>query len=309
MSAARVFVGDRSPLVADGMAADSGVGPVSAGGSEVVGDRPKLHAARYVCYACGVCIATADCLEDGGKNATSEALTFRRLRIPADTDKEAKTLLCPWCTTPLGRSRGDGASLVRRDRVVMRPEGLEILLCGLKEQDIESIKPVMQSCFPEVALTTLVLKKAELRGFSLSHTPSFGPDLVVVVHRNEGRVMLTDRNGFYNDVLASAWQRSAGNVAVVLTRADAGPDGSLYDRPLLKSLSEEGGQPTVGVLGGLGRLLTWGTAPSPSQVAQLGLLATKAYCREPAVQTQGVPAHWVQKPAPKASAAMWCNLL
>lgn len=281
-------------------------GAPSADNIPVADDKLQLPPARYVCFNCGVCIATADSLE----SSQGEALTFRRLRISDTEGREAKTIACPWCEASLGRGRGDGFSVLRRDRVVKRPDGLEVLVCGLKEQDIVSFKPVMQSSFPEVTLTTLVLKKAELRGFQLNN-PSlrFGPDLVVVVHRNEGRVLLTDRNGFYNDVLASAWQHSLGNVAVVLTRADAGPDGSLYDRPLLQSLSEEGGQPTVGVLGGLGRLLTWGTAPSPHQIAQLGYLATKAYCREPAVPTKGVPEHWVKKPPPKANSSVWCNLL
>jgi len=39
------------------------------------------------------------------------------------------------------------------------------------------------------------------------------------VHKCEGRVFLTDRNGFYDDVLANQFQSTKGNVVIVLTSA------------------------------------------------------------------------------------------
>ena len=107
---------------------------------------------------------------------------------------------------------------------------LEVLLLGLREQDLAEVAAVIQGAFKvvatsgkkegdggeseaggaaeedgfpklECAVTRRVLKKAELRGFSWSAVQSLksgsakkGPatnwDLVVVAHRNEGRVLL-----------------------------------------------------------------------------------------------------------------------
>ena len=38
-----------------------------------------------------------------------------------------------------------------------------------------------------------------------------------MVHKSEGRVFLTDRNGFYNDLLADEWAKRSGEVLIVLT--------------------------------------------------------------------------------------------
>jgi len=42
-------------------------------------------------------------------------------------------------------------------------------------------------------------------------------DIVVLVHKCEGRLFLTDRNGFYNDLLASSFQKTGGDVFLALT--------------------------------------------------------------------------------------------
>ena len=66
---------------------------------------------------------------------------------------------------------------------------------------------------PEIEFSEEVLSKASLRGY----TASTGMDIVILVHKSEGRVFLTDRNGFYNDLLADAWQKTNGNVLILLT--------------------------------------------------------------------------------------------
>ena len=39
----------------------------------------------------------------------------------------------------------------------------------------------------------------------------------MLVHKCEGRLFLTDRNGFYNDLLTHEWSKTRGNVLIVLT--------------------------------------------------------------------------------------------
>ena len=68
---------------------------------------------------------------------------------------------------------------------------------------------------PEIEFSEEVLTKASLRGY-LSPNSAVA-DVVILVHKNEGRVFLTDRNGFYNDVLTDAWVKTKGNVLIFLT--------------------------------------------------------------------------------------------
>lgn len=261
---------------------------------------------RYVCHVCGECIATSD----GLLETKDDAVAFSQLYGVAGSDKANKTVACPCCEQPLG-FRANNSFLLRRERVVKGLEKLEILVCGLKTQELQEISSVLVGVFPSSNVTQKVLQKAELRGYQIQALGRPGPDFVVVVHRNEGRTLLTDRNGFYHDVLGSAWQLTRGNVLVVLTRTEVKADSAeLYDEKLLRSLATQGDQPTIGAIGALGRVLTWESAPSKPQLAQLRALTSKAYFREASPAAQGLPAAWVVRPSHKASSApTWCSLL
>ena len=69
---------------------------------------------------------------------------------------------------------------------------------------------------PEIEWTEEILQKSTLRGYTLPDTKE-KPDVVVLVHKCEGRVFLTDRNGFYNDLLVDCWTQTQGNVIILLT--------------------------------------------------------------------------------------------
>jgi len=235
-----------------------------------------------------------------------DVFMFDRLYIQ-DVDKGNKTLCCPSCEEALG-TRGDNMFLLRKDRVQTRIDGLEIWVGGFKQQEITDLSRILAEVFPHSNVTARVLQKAELRGFKLQGLRPV-PDFVVVVHRNEGRALLTDRNGFYHDLLSSAWQLTQGNVLVVLTRAEPKTDADLFDTQLLRSLATQGEQPTIGAISALGRVFSWHTAPSKAQLEQLQKLIAKAYFREPAAVSAGIPAHWSRKATPKVASSTWCNLL
>lgn len=255
---------------------------------------------RFMCHGCGVCIVTSE----GLLETRDEALVFCRLLIQ-DTGGQ-KSLSCPYCELGLG-TRGDGSFFLRRDRLVKRSDQLDVLVCSLKQQEITDVVPVLQQTFPHSKVNGRVLLKAELRGFQLS---GHSPDLVVVVHRNEGRALLTDRNGFYHDVLGSAWQQTRGNVLIIVTKTEAKGEQELYDVQLLNSLSTQGDQPTVGALSALGRVLTWETAPSAKQLQHLQQLSSKAYFREVPATHPAIPGQWCVKPQkPQPHSSTWCNLL
>jgi len=262
---------------------------------------------RYVCHVCGVCVATSD----GHKHDEADVHVFNYLRDNIAPDKASKTVVCPFCEQALGSRGGNNTFALRKGLVVRRPQDrLEILVCSLKEREIQEVTPVLQEAFPNCNVSPRVLQKSELRGFELTTSVKTSPDLVVVVHRNEGRALLTDRNGFYHDVLGSAWQNTRGNVLVVLTRTETkGGAADLYDAQLLRALSTQGDQPTIGAISTCGRVLTWESQPSKPQLQQLQLLSEKAYFREPPTIVQGIPVAWAKKPRKSAEASNWCALL
>eukprot|EP00930_Biecheleria_cincta_P047924 TRINITY_DN33320_c0_g1_i1.p1 TRINITY_DN33320_c0_g1~~TRINITY_DN33320_c0_g1_i1.p1 ORF type:complete len:310 (-),score=71.18 TRINITY_DN33320_c0_g1_i1:40-969(-) len=279
---------------------------------------PTEMPARFVCYQCGACIATSDALSE----TRDDILVFSQLRKASSSPPgsssasgDSRTVQCLDCGTAVG-TRTDSSFLLRHDRVEQRLERLEILVCSLKQQEISELSPVLREAFPHSNVRPKVLQKAELRGFQLTGLRP-EPELVVVVHRNEGRTLLTDRNGFYHDVLGSAWQQTQGNVFVVLTRTEPKAEDDLFDRSLLGSLSTQGDQPTIGAISELGRVLTWGNSPSAAQLQQLVSLMTRAYFREPGPpNAQGIPSQWIRVPskahhaqAGQNASAAWCALL
>lgn len=276
---------------------------------------PAEMPARFVCCQCGACIATSDALSE----TREDVLEFSQLRGGASSGSsgstsggDSLTVACPDCELALG-TRTDASVMLRRDRVEHRRERLDILVCSLKQQEISELSSVLQDAFPHSSVRPKVLNKAELRGFQLTGLRP-EPELVVVVHRNEGRTLLTDRNGFYHDVLGSAWQQTRGNVLVVLTRTEPKAEADLFDRSLLGSLSTQGDQPTIGAISELGRVLTWGSSPSTAQLQQLVSLMTQAYFREPGpLNAQGIPPQWIKLPSKvqhaHAGQSAWCALL
>eukprot|EP00438_Fugacium_kawagutii_P011788 Skav222962 [mRNA] locus=scaffold1489:778318:788209:- [translate_table: standard] len=192
--------------------------------------------------------------------------------------------------------------LLRRDRIQTRSDKLQVLVCSLKQQEITEVSQAIASIFPCDVRSWLLLKAGLRQVTSLPGQP----ELVVVVHRNEGRALLTDRNGFYHEVLGTAWKQTRGNVLVVLTRVEPQEPTDWYDKNMLRSLSTQGDQPTMGVLAHAGRVLTWGSSPSAEQFQQVLKLMTKAYFHE-STHAAGIPPNW-NKPNPKAP-SQWCALL
>mmetsp|Transcript_71370 Transcript_71370/g.167203 ORF Transcript_71370/g.167203 Transcript_71370/m.167203 type:complete len:311 (+) Transcript_71370:81-1013(+) len=256
---------------------------------------PKEMPSRFRCH-CGTCIATSEGLVD----TRDDAFVFRSLY--SDGREAGGRVVCPDCDQVLG-TRNDGLFFLRRDKMEQRADKLEVLVCSLKLQEINDLSPVLTEIFPYCNVRPRLLQKAELRGFAALPGK---PDLVVVVHRNEGRALLTDRNGFYHDVLGCAFRQTHGNVLVVLTRAEPKAEADLYDKVMLRALSTSGDQPTIGILSSLGQVLTWGTAPSALQLQQMLALMTKAYFREPSQAPSGIPANWIKSTKPGST---WCALL
>lgn len=79
-----------------------------------------------------------------------------------------------------------------------------LALFGLKQSDLLKLSELLRSCTPQVALhiSETPLLKSQLRGYEYHGSA----DLAVLHHRAEGRLLLTDRNGYYHDLLASLYR-------------------------------------------------------------------------------------------------------
>lgn len=270
---------------------------------------PRELPQPFVCHVCGVCVAEASFLLK--EDPKADSFVFSELSsVQTTVIQGRKTLVCPHCEHPLGCEEADKTFLVRKDKVKRRQKELDVLVAGLKEQELADTASLVRSLFPNSTVTQRVLKKAELRGFEFTEVKK-RVDFVVVVHRNEGRVLLTDRNGFYNDVLGSAWRQTCGNVIVLLTKKATPAADAIFDQSFLQALSTQGDQPTMGALGLLGRVLMWDSSPSEFQLRQLRQLLIKAYGREKPVKSDeaaGIPSNWLTPPRQKSS-SVWCNVL
>ena len=58
-----------------------------------------------------------------------------------------------------------------------------------------------------------ILTKGTLRGYQSAQQY----DIAILIHKCEGRIFLTDRNGFYTDLLATHFLKTGGQVLILLT--------------------------------------------------------------------------------------------
>mgnify|MGYP001254023098 CR=1 FL=1 len=117
------------------------------------------------------------------------------------------------------------------------------------------------------------LQRSTLIGYEISHPP---PDVAVLVHFCEGRVLLTDQDGLYNDFMRDAVTKCNGQVVVVLTNVEGTPADALANPAIVSALADEatGAQSSVQELHAQHRLLTWQRQPSEKQLQHLKDLVT-----------------------------------
>ena len=177
-----------------------------------------------------------------------------------------------------------------------------VKIFSLKAQDLPGLADFFSALAANVEVTTHTLLKSQLRGYSFG----LPADLVVLHHRAEGRLFLTDRNGFYNDFLASAYRAVKGRVVVLLTHVPHDPpEGALVSSEVYE-LAKNGDQPTIGTLGQLGKVVCFAKEPSEYQRNYLAsVLERSAYYREPPVYA-GLPASYA---AAASAPGFKCDLL
>lgn len=130
--------------------------------------------------------------------------------------------------------------------------------------------------FGNTAVVTLppTLRRSELKGIKLSggDRNSIGSEgssssvgMILLCHYNEGRVLLTDEDGMYNDFIMEACRVAGGNVFVALAPVSTAPT-ALANETLVTALAYTGGQQGLLSIHMQKRFLTWDKTPSDVQL-------------------------------------------
>lgn len=138
---------------------------------------------------------------------------------------------------------------------------------SLKISDLQVLKALMQELCEGLRLEIKekVLVKSQLRAFShVDHV-----DMLILQHRAEGRLLLTDRNGFYNELLSVAFRVLEGRVMVVITNVENDPPEGALASTEIYELAKYGDQPTIGVLADMGKVVCYKTRPSVFQAKHI----------------------------------------
>ena len=119
---------------------------------------------------------------------------------------------------------------VYQSAIVKREHRIRVNIKSLKADEIRTFKQHLNDSLtayfdlqdersgrkpprPGIEISEETLTKAKLRGYQAPDNY----DITILIHKCEGRLFLTDRNGFYNDLLTHEWSKTKGNVLIVLT--------------------------------------------------------------------------------------------
>ncbi|CAM9155585.1 unnamed protein product [Chrysoparadoxa australica] len=129
-----------------------------------------------------------------------------------------------------------------------------------------TVKAIQKSIKEGTEVVAIPLLRSELKGIRLKGRSGLDkPDLIILVHYNEGRVLLTGKEGYYNDFMLEAATLTGGNLLVALSNVPTGPD-LLARSDVLQSLAYSAGQQGLVSLNIQNRFLTWEKKPSEVQL-------------------------------------------
>ena len=122
--------------------------------------------------------------------------------------------------------------ILSKKKYEVKPYSLSLCLYSLSDKLINEFLPEVEVACKRLELpfklTRNILKKAELQAFKEGPP---GIDTAVIIHKNEGRLLLTDENGLYSSLIRKEFSRlrmivfyQGGNMLLVIY-----DDSSLYD--------------------------------------------------------------------------------
>jgi len=139
----------------------------------------------------------------------------------------------------------------------------ETIRMRIEERSIEV------NCENNLIIYSVPLERNQLRAFTFGDLNN--ANMIILCHYNEGRVLLTDKDGLYNDFLQEAIKMTSGNVFLALSGVHT--DG-LANLETVNALTNSGEQQSIHEIYDCGRFLTWYEEPTAQHVSQI-LLAIK----------------------------------
>ena len=98
--------------------------------------------------------------------------------------------------------------ILSKKKYEVKPYSLNLCLYSLSDKLINEFLPEVEVACKRLELpfklTRNTLKKAELQAFKEGPP---GIDTAVIIHKNEGRLLLTDENGLYSSLIRKEFSR------------------------------------------------------------------------------------------------------
>jgi hypothetical protein len=156
---------------------------------------------------------------------------------------------------------------------------IKIDVFSLKPQILQELETLLRilNISNGLAISKKTLMKKDLRGFKYTGNA----DLVILHHKIEGRLFLTDRNGFYNDFIESVYSQLRGRILILISNAQSDPEESKLYTDEIDEVSKFGDQPTIGILAQKQKVICYKL--NPTQVQRAHIISTilkSAFFRE-----------------------------
>jgi len=208
------------------------------------------------------------------------------------TSVQTEELACVICQSTLGIRVGSNNWCLLRNAVNMREDPIKVTIFGMKEDEVMGIEGYVHNIFgnlmsyvrleqgeenfpdisnmnlplPKIETSRKLLTKNALRGFSCKDLVT---DIVILVHKCEGRLFLTDRNGFYNDFISNSYKKTNGNVLLILTNnMTATPENKVSNSDIV-TLGTKGDQPSLLYMDECSDIFVWNKEPTKFQACAL----------------------------------------
>lgn len=140
---------------------------------------------------------------------------------------------------------------------------IKIDVFSLKPQILQELETLLKSLYISngLAISKKTLMKKDLRGFKYTGNA----DLVILHHKIEGRLFLTDRNGFYNDFIESVHNQLHGRILILISNTQSDPEDSKLYTQEIDEVSKFGDQPTIGILANKQKVICYKLNPTSVQ--------------------------------------------
>ena len=147
---------------------------------------------------------------------------------------------------------------------------IKIDVFSLKPQILQELETLLKSLAisNSLAISKKTLMKKELRGFKYTGNA----DLVILHHKMEGRLFLTDRNGFYHDLIESVHNQLQGRILILISNAQSDPEECKLHTEEIDEVSKFGDQPTIGILARKRKVVCYKL--NPTQVQRTHIIST-----------------------------------